>query len=107
MLVAEPNHGGARDPVHAVLAGRGEQRHPRLAHLRVALLVQAGSLPHAVALIAPEMLTVAERSWFDAYHRTVREALSPHLERDLVRWLEAQTRPLAHDAESGPMAEDR
>ena len=63
--------------------------------------------PFDRALIAPEMLTVTERSWLDAYHRTVREALSPHLEPDVVRWLEAQTRPLAHDAESGPKAADR
>jgi len=63
--------------------------------------------PFDRSLIAPEVLTVAERSWLDAYHRTVRETLSPHLEPDVVRWLEAQTRPLAHDADAGPKAADR
>ena len=63
--------------------------------------------PFDRSLIAPEVLTVAERSWLDAYHRTVRETLSPHLEPDVVRWLEAQTRPLAHHADAGSKAADR
>jgi Xaa-Pro aminopeptidase len=45
-------------------------------------------------LIDPELLTLDERTWLDAYHRTVREALEPHLGPDERRWLEGRTRPL-------------
>ncbi|MDP2621914.1 MAG: aminopeptidase P family protein [Hyphomicrobiales bacterium] len=44
--------------------------------------------------IAPELLTVEEIQWLNAYHAGVREALSPHLGADDRAWLEQATRPL-------------
>ncbi|MFN3077876.1 MAG: aminopeptidase P family protein [Alphaproteobacteria bacterium] len=46
------------------------------------------------ALVEPELLTAAERAWFDAYHRRVRESLAPHLPADAAAWLEQATAPL-------------
>ncbi|MFN3198640.1 MAG: aminopeptidase P family protein [Bradymonadia bacterium] len=45
-------------------------------------------------LIDTAMLTESERAWVDAYHARVREALSPHLDAETVRWLEAATQAL-------------
>ncbi len=42
-------------------------------------------------LIAPELLTAAERDWLNAYHARVRRELSPLLEADDAEWLEAAT----------------
>ena len=44
--------------------------------------------------IEPGLLSPEEREWVDAYHRRVREAVSPHLEAPARQWLEAATAPL-------------
>ena len=47
-------------------------------------------------LIAPALLSAAERDWLNAYHARVRRELAPHLdthERD-AKWLEAATASL-------------
>ena len=51
-------------------------------------------VPYDRRLIAPELLTHAERGWIDAYHARVRESLLPHLTGEIARWLEAATVPL-------------
>ncbi|MBO0663436.1 aminopeptidase P family protein [Jiella sp. MQZ9-1] len=45
-------------------------------------------------LIDATLLGEDERQWLNAYHRRVREALSPHLSAQDATWLEAVTRPL-------------
>jgi Xaa-Pro aminopeptidase len=45
-------------------------------------------------LIDPGMLTAREREWVNAYHRRVREELSPLLEETERNWLAEQTAPL-------------
>lgn len=45
-------------------------------------------------LIDADMLSRAEREWLDAYHRRVRDTLSPLLDETERRWLEEATRPL-------------
>ena len=45
-------------------------------------------------LIVSEILTGAEHSWLHAYHARVRQELSPHLEGDDARWLEAASATL-------------
>jgi Xaa-Pro aminopeptidase len=40
------------------------------------------------------MLTAREREWVNAYHRRVREELSPLLEETERNWLAEQTAPL-------------
>jgi len=47
------------------------------------------------ALIAPELLTGEETAWLDAYHRRVRETLSPRLDAVTRDWLGRATRPIA------------
>jgi len=46
-------------------------------------------------LIMTERLTAAERSWVDAYHVSVREALLPLVAPETRGWLEEMTAPLA------------
>ncbi len=45
-------------------------------------------------LILPGLLTAGERAWLDAYHRRVRESLSPALDAEHRAWLEAACAPL-------------
>jgi Xaa-Pro aminopeptidase len=47
-------------------------------------------------LIAPEMLSAAERAWLDAYHARVAGELGPLLdgEDEVAAWLAAATAPL-------------
>lgn len=40
------------------------------------------------------MLDEGERGWLNAYHREVRERLSPHLEGDGLEWLIRRTEPI-------------
>ena len=47
------------------------------------------------SLVARELLDEAEIAWLDAYHGRVRETLTPLVDRDTARWLEAATAPLA------------
>lgn len=42
-------------------------------------------------LIVPALLTPAELDWLDAYHRRVRDMLSPLLDPDTAAWLAAAT----------------
>lgn len=46
-------------------------------------------------LIAPELLSAAERAWLDAYHADVCARLGPHLQSEDLAWLERATAPLA------------
>ena len=75
----------------ALLSGR---RHHCLS--AVAVIDTAGTLRHRLSdtIVAFRPLDAAEIEWLDAYHRTVRERLSPRLEGDALAWLERRTRPL-------------
>jgi Xaa-Pro aminopeptidase len=46
------------------------------------------------ALVARELLEGEEIAWLDAYHARVRDTLTPLVDRDTARWLEAATQPL-------------
>jgi Xaa-Pro aminopeptidase len=50
--------------------------------------------PYERRLIDVSLLSVAERAWVDAYHRRVREQLSPLLEPAVAEYLAATTAPL-------------
>ena len=41
--------------------------------------------------IMPEMLTEAEKSWLNRYHRAVYEKLRPLLDEETAGWLKTQT----------------
>jgi len=45
-------------------------------------------------LIDSSLLTACERDWLNAYHARVKNELSPHLEPEVVKWLEAATTPI-------------
>ena len=45
--------------------------------------------------LEPSLLRADEIEWLDAYHRTVRERLEPHLAGPALDWLLRRTRPLA------------
>ncbi len=45
--------------------------------------------------LALSLLTSEELEWFDAYHAQVRERLSPLLEGEALKWLQARTAPLS------------
>ena len=45
-------------------------------------------------LIDASLLSPAERSWLDAYHREVRERIGPRVSAAALDWLEAATQPL-------------
>jgi len=47
-------------------------------------------------LVARELLEDEEIAWLDAYHTRVRETLTPLVDPDTARWLEAATAPLGH-----------
>jgi Xaa-Pro aminopeptidase len=46
------------------------------------------------AMIAPALLTDAERRWLDGYHARVRETLSPLVDAATRAWLEGATAPI-------------
>jgi Xaa-Pro aminopeptidase len=50
--------------------------------------------PIDTALVDLALLTQVERDWLNAYHRRVREALTPLLDASTARWLEQATQPL-------------
>jgi Xaa-Pro aminopeptidase len=41
-----------------------------------------------------ELLEADEIAWLDAYHARVREIITPLVDADTARWLEAATAPL-------------
>ena len=45
-------------------------------------------------LIEPKLLTDDERAWFNAYHRRVRETLSPLVDGETRAWLEKATKAI-------------
>ncbi len=51
--------------------------------------------PIDLALVEPTLLTREETAWLDAYHRTVRESLSPLVDDATRQWLAAATRSVA------------
>ncbi|MDP6692600.1 MAG: aminopeptidase P family protein [Alphaproteobacteria bacterium] len=44
--------------------------------------------------MAPELLTEPEKSWLNAYHQRVYDALSPRLDDPAREWLDEATRPI-------------
>ena len=55
-----------------------------------------GKVPMGRNLIDVSLLSVDEREWVDAYHREIREKVSPLLEGDATAkaWLERECAPL-------------
>jgi Xaa-Pro aminopeptidase len=45
-------------------------------------------------LVAPDLLTVDETAWLDAYHERVRDRIAPLVDAQTAAWLDAATRPL-------------
>jgi Xaa-Pro aminopeptidase len=45
-------------------------------------------------LIDKSLLSAEEIRWLDAYHARVRDIISPEVDPDTRRWLEAATAPL-------------
>ncbi len=50
--------------------------------------------PIDTAPLQTDLMTAAELDWLNAYHQTVRERLTPHLNDEEANWLETKTRPL-------------
>jgi Xaa-Pro aminopeptidase len=50
--------------------------------------------PFDRALLEPDLMTVAERNWLDAYHARVLAEVGPHLAADARTWLTAACAPL-------------
>lgn len=50
--------------------------------------------PFDLRLFDTSMMTPAQIAWVNAYHRTVRERLSPHLDDAHRKWLSEKTAPL-------------
>jgi Xaa-Pro aminopeptidase len=50
--------------------------------------------PYERALIAPAMLTAAERAWVDAYHARVLAEVAPHCDAATAAWLRIACAPL-------------
>jgi Xaa-Pro aminopeptidase len=46
------------------------------------------------AMVLPELLTPDEAGWLDAYHRAVRERLTPRLDAATAAWLAQATAPI-------------
>ena len=44
--------------------------------------------------VLPEQLDAEEKSWLNTYHQTVRETLAPHLQGEVLNWLNHSTRPI-------------
>lgn len=52
-------------------------------------------IPIQTDMLLPDLLSSAELSWLDAYHRDVAARLAPHLSATARVWLDRATRPLA------------
>ncbi len=50
--------------------------------------------PIELRMIAPDLLTVEESRWLDAYHALVRQVLSPLVDPETARWLHENTAPV-------------
>ncbi|MCH5218294.1 MAG: aminopeptidase P family protein [Muribaculaceae bacterium] len=50
--------------------------------------------PFDRSLFETEIMSEAEIEWVDAYHRMVRERLTPFLDKEEAEWLAAKTQPL-------------
>jgi Xaa-Pro aminopeptidase len=50
--------------------------------------------PIEPTLIEPDLLTVSELGWLNAYHRDVLAILGPQMEGEELAWLEAKCAPL-------------
>lgn len=50
--------------------------------------------PIDVKPVEVKMLTTEEREWLNGYHELVYKKISPHLPKDIAKWLEAKTTPL-------------
>ena len=74
LVIAEPEPAGAEKPVNAFET------------LTLA--------PIDRTLIDTPMLDGKERHWLDGYHARVREVISPSVDAETRRWLDAATRPL-------------
>ena len=49
------------------------------------------------SLVEPALLDADEIAWLDDYHARVRAELTPLVDAETARWLDAVTRPLAAD----------
>jgi Xaa-Pro aminopeptidase len=56
--------------------------------------------PIDLALVEPSLLTQAEIDWLNAYHRRVREQLTPLVDAETSAWLAEATRPVVRRAEA-------
>jgi len=50
--------------------------------------------PIDLKLIDPSLMSDAELSWLNAYHERVRRELSPALDQETAKWLDAATKPI-------------
>ena len=50
--------------------------------------------PIDLELVEPKLLTAEERGWLNAYHKRVRETLSPQVDAETRPWLEKATRAI-------------
>ena len=50
--------------------------------------------PIDLDLVEPKLLTEEERAWLNAYHKRVRETLSPLVDDETRAWLEKATRAI-------------
>jgi len=50
--------------------------------------------PIDLNLVEPRLLTEEERDWLNAYHKRVRETLSPQVDDETRGWLERATRAI-------------
>lgn len=50
--------------------------------------------PIDVKPVEVKMLTTEEREWLNGYHELVYKKISPHLPKEIAKWLETKTRPL-------------
>jgi Xaa-Pro aminopeptidase len=51
-------------------------------------------VPYSRELIATDMLTAAERTWINLYHRRLMERVGPKLDSVAQQWLGASCAPL-------------
>jgi Xaa-Pro aminopeptidase len=54
--------------------------------------------PIDLRLVQRDLLTAGEAAWLDAYHGRVRTTLTPLVDANTKRWLDAATKPLAAGA---------
>ena len=56
--------------------------------------------PIDLSLVEPSLLSAEEFEWLNAYHRRVKETLTPLVDKETAAWLAEATRPISHRAEA-------